>query len=89
MVEHYLDTVGVTGSNPVSRTIFPFPNHGLQNRLKRTRVRFLPLGERLLRGIKYRERDGGQGHVAGGFGPRRPEQNGNAGVLGTKRHDLA
>ena len=22
MVEHYLDTVGVTGSNPVSRTIF-------------------------------------------------------------------
>ena len=23
VVEHYLDTVGVTGSNPVSRTIFP------------------------------------------------------------------
>jgi hypothetical protein len=22
VVEHYLDTVGVTGSNPVSRTIF-------------------------------------------------------------------
>ena len=26
MVEHYLDTVGVTGSNPVSRTIF-FPQY--------------------------------------------------------------
>jgi len=24
VVEHYLDTVGVTGSNPVSRTIFQF-----------------------------------------------------------------
>ena len=24
VVEHYLDTVGVTGSNPVSRTIFLF-----------------------------------------------------------------
>jgi hypothetical protein len=26
VVEHYLDTVGVTGSNPVSRTTF-FPQH--------------------------------------------------------------
>ena len=26
VVEHYIDTVGVTGSNPVSRTIFP--HHG-------------------------------------------------------------
>jgi hypothetical protein len=26
VVEHYLDTVGVTGSNPVSRTILPDPN---------------------------------------------------------------
>ena len=26
VVEHYLDTVGVTGSNPVSRTIF-FPQY--------------------------------------------------------------
>ena len=25
VVEHYLDTVGVTGSNPVSRTIFSYP----------------------------------------------------------------
>ena len=29
MVEHYLDTVGVTGSNPVSRTIFFVMRAGL------------------------------------------------------------
>jgi hypothetical protein len=27
VVEHYLDTVGVTGSNPVSRTILCFNGH--------------------------------------------------------------
>src|SRR5712691_9436202 len=27
VVEHFLDTEGVTGSNPVSRTIFIYPHH--------------------------------------------------------------
>ena len=31
MVEHYLDTVGVTGSNPVSRTTFAEENESIQN----------------------------------------------------------
>ena len=74
VVEHYLDTVGVTGSNPVSRTIFPlskFPHVWLP-RCRTVFVEFDRSGARMNADWEFRRRLGSLNRRSQVYRDRQP-----------------